>query len=431
MHPTEEPWVVSDPVDFFSPEFHRDPYPAYARLRTESPVHEHEFQGERRFSLLRYDDISSVLRDTRFGSRRMPDVILEKLLNSGNDELANLARVEANVIVSQDAPAHAQIRGQLGRAFTSRRLAAFEPLIERIVEHRLDAMEVAGRIDLMRDFAVPVPLQVIAALLGVPLRDLTKLERWSDALGALLDPMVRAASGMDSASSSMSEFDGYFRDLIADRRREPGDDLISALVSAPESERLSDDALLVNCAFVLVAGFETTANLIGNGVLALLQHPEELERLRAEPKRIDSALEEILRFDAPIQRISRVAREDVELRGCLIPAGTRVGLVLGAGNRDPERFAEPDRFDLERGDNRHLAFSGGPHFCLGAALARLEGRLALAALLERFPALALDEQPPEWRVASLSRGLTQLPVELTPPRATRIRPGLRALDARA
>lgn len=267
--------------------------------------------------------------------------------------------------------------------------------------------------DLIGDLAFPLPVIVISELLGVPAADRDRFRRWSldiarslDAIALPVEPEV-----IERGNAARRALVGYFRDLIAERRQRPQADLLTALIAAEEQgDTLTEGELLATCVLLLVAGHETTVNLIGNGVLALLRHPGELRKLRAEPGLITSAVEELLRYDSPVQRTGRLAATDVELGGKVIPKGALLSAVLGAANRDPAHFPEPDRLDITRHDNRHLAFGWGIHFCLGAPLARVEGQVAIGALARRLPALALATERPEWRESSALHGLKALPV---------------------
>jgi pimeloyl-[acyl-carrier protein] synthase len=284
--------------------------------------------------------------------------------------------------------------------------------VEALVEELLDRVAPRGEMELVRDLAAPLPVIVIAELLGVPAADRERLVQWSEDLIELLDPLS-GREGLDPPKRASRALAGYFRELLAQRRREPRDDLLSAMLAAEErGEHLQEGELLSLCSLILAAGNETTRNLIGNGVRALLAHPEERKRLRDDPALLPSAVEEFLRYDGPIQMTDRVATEDCEIGGQAIRAGQLVGVLLGSANRDPERFPEPDRLDLGRPDNRHLAFGHGLHFCLGAGLARLEAQVAIGGLLRRFPDFRGDPEPPGWKASVVIRGPTALPLRL-------------------
>ena len=396
--------------NFNSPEFQRDLYGNYARLRETTPVHVSSFNGGQRYSVLRYADVAAGLRDERLRTSSIDDATVEKLLASGNEALINLVNMQRGFLVLQDPPAHTRLRGLVQRAFTLRAVDALRPRVEALAQELLDDLAREGEGDLMASFAVPLPVVVIAELLGVPVEDQVLLKRWSDQIAPMLDRTLQATS-LAGAMTGAHEFTTYFRPLAAARRREPRDDLISAMVAARDAgDSLDDEEIAAISMFLLTAGHETTTNLIGNGVRALLDHPQQWSRLCREPEAVEGAVEEVLRFQSPVQRTVRVTRERIEVAGHEIPANGIVDLVIGAANRDPERFAEPDAFDITRPDNRHLAFSAGMHFCLGAHLARMEGQIALRALIERFPALKAKEATARFRPGNLLRGLESLPV---------------------
>ncbi len=401
---------MTDLADFDSPEFQLDLYANYRRLREEDPVHYHEFNGEPRISLMRFDHVLAAFKDDRFGTIRIPAQILDNLLHSGHRDLTNLARMMSNILIIKDPPDHTRLRGLVSKAFTPRSIEKLRPGIEAIVAELLDAIGGREPMDLIADFAAPLPAIVIAELLGAPTEDRLQLKHWSDDFAPMLDRTLNAA-GLLPGAAAATGFTEYFGRIIDQRRAEPRDDLISALVAAKEADDvLSDDELVATCTLILVAGHETTTNLLGNGTLTLLRHPDQLERLRARPEAIPTAVEELLRFESPLQRFVRHLHEDVEVGGTRIPAGTIVDLVIGSANRDPEQFAHPEELDLEREDNRHLAFGVGRHFCLGAKLARLEAEIAFRELLRRFPTLKLSTETPQWRAGSFLRGVHSLPL---------------------
>jgi cytochrome P450 len=298
----------------------------------------------------------------------------------------------------------------VNKAFTPRRAAALRPRIEALVEEQLDAVAKQGDFELVRDLAHPLPVIVIAELLGIPARDRDEFRGWSAGVAQIIDPL-NAERGLARAREAATALAGYFRGMLALRRAEPRDDLLSAMIAAEQDGRvLGEGDLLALCTLLLAAGHETTTNLLANAVLALLRFPDQAERLRAEPGLMATAVEEFLRFDSPVQFTDRVAVEDVELAGQRIPRGRIVGLLLAAANHDPAQFAAPHRLDVGRADNRHVAFGGGPHFCLGAPLARLEAEIALGALLRRFPELRGDPSAVVYRPSVLLRGPVALPL---------------------
>jgi cytochrome P450 len=395
-------------LDLLDPGFLADPYPVYHRLRAESPVYRHPLGF---FVLTRYDDISAFLRDARFGKSGYQALFAARF--GGGPDASWLALS----MLFRDPPDHTRLRALVGQAFTPRVVETLRPRVQAIVDRLLDAVGGAGRMDVIEDLAYPLPVTVISELLGVPVHEADQVKAWSrdvaralDAIALPVGPEVLERGRL--ATRGMVE---YFGRLADERRRRPGDDLLSGLVAAEEAgDRLTERELLATCVLLYVAGHETTVNLVGNGLLALLQHPAAWRQLRENPTLLPDAIEELLRYDGPVQRTGRMAAEDLKIGGVAIPAGTLVLGLLGAANRDPAQFVEPDRLDLARSEPRHLAFGTGIHYCLGASLARLEGQMALGALLRRFPGLALDVERPAWRPSSALRGLEALPVRLGP-----------------
>lgn len=387
-----------------------DPYPFYRRLREQDPVH--RSRPASGWVLTRYDDILAVLGDRSFSSderhwRRYRRV-------RGLNGRAGLPDPYALGVVSMlrvDAPDHTRLRTLVSRAFTPRAVERMRPRIEAVVDGLLDDLAGRSEFELVRDFSSPLPVTIIGEMLGVSVADRDRFRAWSnDAIGFLGDgpreQRIRAAA-------ALGEMQAWLEGEIALRRREPREDLLSGLVAAEEAgDRLSSKELFGICVLLLLAGNETTTNLIGNGMLALLRHPEQYELLRKEPARIPDAVEEMLRFDSPVQLTSRIVMEESSLRGRSFEPGDQVVLVLAAGNRDPERFRDPDRFDVTREGVRPLSFGYGVHHCLGAQLARLEATVAFGRLLERYPVL----RPGAGRVAfghnTVLRGPACLPLRV-------------------
>ncbi len=393
----------------FHPDFLADPYRAYRRLRESAPVYRHPVL--RVWFLSRHADCQAVLRDPRFSVDRSR-VKAPPGMNPARSLSPDFVEAIQCSLLMLDPPGHTRIRHLVNKAFTLRAVERLRPRLETLVEELLDRVEPAGEMEFVRDFASPLPVTVIAELLGVPEEDRGPLKRWSDDLTALLDPF-HAPGGLAGAQRAFQGAQRSFAKLFAERRRAPRDDLLSALVSAEErGDVLSEAELLSVCMLILGAGHETTTNLLGNAMLALLAHPQERERLDADPSLIKTAVEELLRFDSPVQATDRVALEDLEIDGHAIRGGQLVVTLLGSANRDPERFPDPDRLDLGRGDNAHLAFGLGTHFCLGAQLARLEAQVALPALLRRFPDLSGPSEPPARVPSMLLRGPSALPLRL-------------------
>lgn len=396
---------------FFTPELFVNPYPAYHRLRREAPVYLDRASGE--LVLTRYADAVAALKNPKLSSRRVAEGGL-LLPGLARRLVEPVIRALTRQMLFSDPPDHTRLRGLASKAFTPRVVESMRSRIQTTTEELLDRVGQRTEIDLIRDLAAPLPVIVIAEMLGVRIRDRRAFKTWSDDLalfiGGTTKPapvvMVRAARGMFFLRR-------YFQRLVRERRGNPGDDLLGALIAAEErGDQLTEEELLANAVLILAAGHETTTNLIGNGMLALLRNPEQLHLLRSEPELIESAVEELLRFESPVQWTGRVAVEEVEVNGVRIPVGQTVAIGLGAANRDPAQFADPDRLDLRRSDNRHLAFSHGIHFCLGAALARMEGQIALGTLLRRFPDLQLANGGLQWQENFTLRGLKRLPIRV-------------------
>jgi cytochrome P450 len=400
--------AASAPAFFVDPGMLANPYPLYAMLRASNPVFKLPVPvdvGAGVFLLTRHQDVQPALRDTRLSAdRRNGDAV-----RLNRDRLPKQLTGDDNIsMLVMDAPDHTRVRGLVNKAFTPRRVLALRPRIQAIADELLAEPTRAQRMELMTDFAAPLPAIVIAELLGVPASDHPKFRAWAaDVVSA--GSAIASGQGSDRVEASFDDLRDYLQAIVAARRLEPRDDLISGLVAAQEDrDALSDTELVATAILLLLAGHETTTNLIGNGTLALLNHPGELARLRAEPELLKSAIEEMLRFDSPVQATARAASEDVEYGGVPIAKGAIVVCGIGAANRDPAVFPEPDRFDVARRDNHHLSFGFGAHFCLGAPLARLEGEIAFKALLERFPKLRLVDEKVEYRPNPILRGLRRL-----------------------
>ncbi|MGI8911854.1 MAG: cytochrome P450 family protein [Rubrobacteraceae bacterium] len=400
--------------DLASPEFKANPYPFYARLRDEAPVWRTRLPGRRAAWLVtRYDDVAWVLKDDTFAKDKLNAMDPEQQARTPWVPRF-LKPIERNML-DLDAPDHMRLRALVSKAFTPRLVERLRGRIEELCEELLDAMErEAGRrgeAELVAGYALPLPATVIAELLGVPAEDHKKFHRWSSRL-------VSVSSGRDMLRflPAALSFVRYLRRLVAERRADPQDDLMSALVRAEEGDKLSEDEVLAMGFLLLVAGHETTVNLISGGTLALLEHPEQAERLGHDPSLIKPAVEELLRYTSPVEMATeRYAREDVEIAGTRVPRGELVLAVLGSANRDGRRFEDPDALDLARDPNRHLAFGrGGVHHCLGAPLARMEAQIAINAFLRRFPGArpAVAPENLRWRRGLFLRGLEGLPLVL-------------------
>src|SRR5512144_947924 len=358
--------------------------------------------------LTRYDDVLMVLRDPeRFSSRLVGRRQYEELIRRAPDIALNVFDTS---MARVDPPDHMRLRKLASKAFTPRTVERLRPRVEQLVDELLDRVEPES-FELIRDFAEPLPVTVIAELLGVPASDRELFRGWTrdlvDNPGLTIDDPER----LRRSQEVMRELDTYIGGLVADRRRQPREDLIGALVAAEEEgDRLTEPELIGVCVLLLIAGHETTVNLIGNGMLALLRHPDQLRRLRTDPSLTESAVEEMLRYDSPVQGQLRAVTQDLKLRDVTLRRNDVVIPMFGAANRDPEVFPNPNEFDIGRTDNRHLAFGQGIHFCLGAPLARLEAHIAIPALLRRFPAIELRTERPRWRLSWIARGLEELPL---------------------
>ena len=384
-----ESGVAYDPL---SPGLRANPYPVYEELRRKDPVHRMRLQDA--WLLTDYADVDMVLRDNR-------------RFNNAGREFGYIPQVS---MLDLDPPEHTRIRALLSHGFTPRAVAALEPRIRDTVDGLMANVQDKRRFDLIADLAFPLPVIVIAEMLGIPPEDREQFNEWSNVVSLIVDPLLNERQ-VRQVQQAVDEVFTYFEAVAEERRRDPRDDLVSALVTAEvDGERLERDDLLVNLLLVLVAGNETTRNLIGNGVLALLQNPDEFQKLRADPELLDVAIDEFLRYDSPVQLDSRVAHEPIELRGKRIAPGQRVICILGAANRDPNAFPDPDRLDISRSAANHLAFGRGIHYCLGSPLARLEGRVAFEALLPRLGDLRLAEEP-QYRDQVTLRGLESLWLE--------------------
>jgi cytochrome P450 len=359
-----------------------DPYPTYAALRRYDPVHR---GPDGSYFLTRYDDVMAVYRGRGFSS----DKKAEFKPKYGESPLYTH---HTTSLVFNVPPLHTRVRKRLSPAFAPRALNVLEPRFTVLVDRLLDAAEARGSMDLIVDFAAALPVEIIGDMLGVPRADRGPLRGWSLAILGALEPVLTPESER-RGNRSVTEFSRYLRDLIRDRRAHPReDDVLTALI-AGDGEALSEEELIQNCIFLLNAGHETTSNLIGNGVAALIDHPAERAKLRDQPDLIDTAVEEFLRFESSNQLGNRRAIEDVEIGGEAIPAGGFITLCIGAANRDPAQFADPDTLDIARSPNRHLAFGAGAHVCAGMTLARMEGRIAIGRLLRRFPNLRRASTP--------------------------------------
>jgi len=392
-------------VRLLEPEVLANPYPLYRRLRMEDPVHWDRFLQT--WVVTRYADVIRVLHT--FSADRTPTP--EQLTAMGLSALNPIAKVMVKQMLFMDAPAHTRLRGLASVAFTPGRVARLREHIQCIADQLLDRVQGRGSMDVIADFAAPLPAIVTAEMLGVPTADHEKLKTWSADFAEMLGNFQHNPDRIPRVLASTNRLVDYFENAIAEMRERPRDGLIHSFMTAEiDGDRLTSEEIVANCIVTMVGGQETTTNLIGNGLLTLLRNPEQLAQLRDDPNLIQPGVEELLRFESPSQHTGRIAREDVEIGGRQIRKGQAVMAIMAAANRDPERFPDPDRLILDRTDNRHVAFGWSSHFCFGAPLARIEGQIAFATLLRRLPNLALVSDRLIWRNNSGLRGLTTLPV---------------------
>jgi len=400
--------------DLNSAEFLRNPYPVYDELRVNDPIHWSPENGY--WIITRYADIVSQVQNERLSSNRIA-AHASRMPRETKEHFRPFFTAVGSWMLMIDPPDHTRLRGLVNKAFTPGVLEGMRSLVQELVDEMLASVAGQGRMDIMTDFANPLPATVIAELLGVPGADQQQFKAWSDDIAMGLGGIDSARTKeelfalYDFAQKSFLSLASYFRARVAELRAKPSGNLLSALIQAEErGDRLTEDELFANCVLLMIAGHETTTNLIGNGILALLRHPEQKEKLRRDPVIIVSAVEELLRYDSPIQKMGRIALADLQIDGKQIARGDLVCLSFAAGNRDPEQFAAPAQLDVLRKPNRHLAFGQGLHYCVGAALARLEAQIAINTILKRLPKLSLETEDLEWNRNLTLRGLKSLPV---------------------
>jgi cytochrome P450 len=411
--PTTDPMSARPVFDPFDPLWASDPFPLYADLRERAPIHRNDLGF---WVVAKHADCLAILRDRRASSdslnvavERMPEGFRTPLPE--DDPMAAIM-VEMRPFLFRDPPDHTRLRSLVSKAFTPKVVESMRAGTEQVVDELLDAALDADRVDLLEAFAYPLPVRVICDLLGVPLEDQDRFKGWSDALARGLDPDFLLTDEVIAARGEAAfQFSQYFFELLAERRRNPGDDLLSRLAQAEDGGTvLSEAEMLSTCILLLVAGHETTVNLIAGGTLALLEHPDQLERFRTDPSVQRSAVEEMLRFVSPVQLTGRALTEDCEFGGVEFAAGDFAMLLLASGNHDPDQFEDPERFDVTRSPNNHLGFGFGIHHCLGAPLARMEAQVALSALVRRAPDLALAGDGVTYKHNIVLRGMEALPV---------------------
>lgn len=395
------------PFDPSLPEVRADPYPTYREMREHDPVHWSEPSGF--WFLTRYDDCVTALKDSRLSSART-----RLAGHAAARDASMFDRTMRAFMVFTDPPDHTRLRVLVAKALTPQAVEGRRPRIRSLVASLLERVHGAGRMDVIADLAYPLPAIVVSEMLGAPAEDRGLFKTWSSHIAAAMDGTMGGPDVRARAEYSVLEMSAYFRELVSARRGDPRGDLLSALIAARDSEdALSEEEVVANSLGLVFAGHETTTNLIGNGLVALLRDPGQLERLRVDPALVPTAVEEFLRYDSPAQLIARVATTDVEMRGRTIRRGQRVQVVLGAANRDPAQFPRAEQLDVGRHDNRHIAFAYGLHFCLGAQLARIEAQCAFEALI-RLGGLRPAAGALEWLPTLSLRGLVALPVAFDP-----------------
>lgn len=389
-----------------NPEVLANPYPLYRRIREREPVHWDPFMHS--WVVTSYADVVTVL--SKYKAARTPTP--EQLEQMGLSVLGPYAEMMLKQLLFMDPPEHTRLRNFCAVAFTPRRIELLRHSCEEIANDLIDQMASQGHMDLIKSFASPFPTIVLSALMGLPVEDREQLKRWSSDFSELLGNFEHDPDRVKERVRSLLHLSAYISQQVVEQRSAPRQGVISALLSTEvDGGRLSDEEIVANSMLMIAGGLEETTNLIGNGMLSLLQRPDELALLREHPEMIQSAIEELLRFESPTQHTGRIAPEDILLGGKCIPKGASLTAVIAAANRDPARFIDPDRLDLTRADNRHVAFGWANHYCLGAPLSRLAGQIAFTILLRRLPGLALITKDPEWRSMAAMRGITSLEVE--------------------
>jgi cytochrome P450 len=395
----------------FTHEILQDPYPTYARLHEEGPLHYVSVGSKWAvWSIFSHAECSSIAKDPRLSAKRAQQMLLP-LPISRQPEFKELARMFGLWMIFMDPPEHTRLRKLLNRGFSPSGIEGLRPQIGATVDRMLAPLKAGDELDLVRDFANGMPVRIISEMLGIPQELHDTFVNWSRAVAGFRGSPGPTVEQARAAQDALTEMTDFFRKTVAERRRNKGNDLISLLIDIEEEgEVLTEEELYAQCIALLFAGHETTRNLIGNGMYTLLRHPQEAAELRENPEMIRSAVEEILRYESPVQFTARVVKEDIEVCGQRIPKKWTILCMLGAANRDPKQFNEPNQLNLKRLKNEHLAFSAGPHFCIGSQLARLEGQVAIQKLLHRFPNMKLVGPRPEWASTFGLRGLKSLPV---------------------
>jgi cytochrome P450 len=396
-------------IDFSDSRIKANPYPVYQEMMAREPILWNESLGS--WMILSYEDIVNALKDKRFSSFRV-DSIVNRLPENERNAVTQLKKYLSLWALLVDPPTHTRLRALIVKAFSSRIVENLKPSVEQITTDLLSKVIDQGSMDIVNDLAIPLPIMVIAEILGFPKADWKLLKIWSDGIAGFITCGKLSLELASHAEKSIIAMNDYFRSFIEQKRRVPASDLVSSLITTQEGGQILDeDELLAMCSLLLFAGNETTTNLIGNSFLALLQNPDEHQKLEDDLSLVDSAVEECLRYDSPVHAISRAASESIEIKGKRIQKGQRVLLVLGAGNRDPKFFSDPNQLDIRRAGAKNLSFGNGIHFCPGAMLAKLETKIALRSTITQMPALKLKEKSEiVWLKEYMIRGLVSLPV---------------------
>jgi len=404
----QEPAVITAEYNPFAPGMLGNPYEMYRALRENDPIHRSEMMES--WVLTRYDDIDKVLTDNRFSAdRTRARTRFAQMLEEQQAQYGPMSN--AQTMLTSDPPDHTRLRKLVSKAFTPRAVLDLRPRIQDIVDYLLAEAGKRGEFDIIHDLAYPLPVIVIAEMLGVPPEDRHRFKHWSDTVVATLGGPFTPPEVIAAARVAIDELAEYIGHVIAERRAEPREDLISGLVAAEEGGQvLSEEEIFATCILLLIAGNETTTNLIGTSMLALFRNPEQMERLRRDLSLMPSAVEELLRYAGPVHGTGRVPKEDIEIAGHVFHEGEMVFTLLAAGNRDPSHYPDPDKLDVARNPTDHLALGDGIHFCLGAPLARAEAQIAIGTMLDRFPKLLLLDEDPEWGGTFIIRGPKRLDV---------------------
>ncbi|MDQ1034647.1 cytochrome P450 [Streptomyces sp. V3I8] len=398
-----KPDILYNPRD---PKMRSDPYPFYARLRETEPVHQSPFGF---WVVSGYDEAAALLRDPRLTSEFHRDAKWAEHRGGWESPVVSDTR---RWMLMLDGRAHRRIRSLVNPVFSAGSIQKMRPQISEILTKVLDHMGEGEGIDLIDSLALPLPVTVICGLVGLPVEDRDQCRKWTEAIGHVVDPALDEVT-QKAMNQSVLEFRSYIAEHLAKRRTDPQDDILTRLMLAEvDGERLTDDEIIGNVLLLFNAGHETTVNLIGNGTLALLRHPEQLRILRNDPGLIEQGVDEFVRYDAPVQLVARITTSDVAVGGRTIPSGSKLMILLGAANRDPRRYDNPDSLDVTRTDIKPLAFGGGPHYCIGALLGKLEGRLVFRELLRRYKSVSLTTEDVVWRPHVNFRGLSELRVDL-------------------